>query len=142
MPSVVIEKPSKFDNTAISASSGSFSTSSGTYVAVTNFSETFKTNGFVRVQLVMDGTTSEGNITHLATGGSQAARLQLKRDSTVVGQVNLINHGNATASWGPGTCAWIDEPAAGSYTYSIEAKIIGGSSMQVNNLKMVVWEGP
>jgi hypothetical protein len=116
----------------ISSSSGSFFTSSTTYVNVTNLTATITTSG--RPVMVM--VQSDGNGTNPAyigvagtSTGTVVAAFQLKRGSTVISQTFLET---ASASSGspltvvpPGALNFLDTPTAGTYTYTVQAKSPG-----------------
>jgi hypothetical protein len=123
----------------ISSSCGEFSSTSGTFVDVTNLSVTITTSGRpVYLALIPDGTVSEFNIgSHLAAGSSSGASLKFLRDSTDLGFFNL----NATTTMGPCGYAIIDAPAAGTYTYKFQGKQSSGSNgFSVYRCKLVAYE--
>jgi hypothetical protein len=136
---------------AISASSGNFSTSSASPVAVTNLSVTITTTGRpVRVFLQSDG--SVGNVTRVACGNSSTAPVSgffyLYRGASIVSSETLeVGAGNPAAGQGitvpAGSIQFLDTPAAGTYTYSLQVAPFsanGSPSMNVGFVVLVAYE--
>lgn len=126
---------------AISASTGSYTTASTTYVAVTNASVTITTSGRpVRIFLMPDTAASAESylqITSSAMGGvTSRGWFQIKRGSTVIGIHQMAWGGTGTT-----TLAYrvpvsgvdlVDFPSAGTYTYTLEVKGAGGGTISTD----------
>lgn len=137
-----------------SASSGAVSTSSNTFVDVTNLSVTLTTTGRpVMVCLVPDDSiNTPQNLGGVATsaGGTYnlAVSYQIDVDAgarkiglTPLGlTTGLAVSGQTDMAWGAGSVMVVDVPAAGSHTYKLQYKITTGSSVKVNNLMLVACE--
>lgn len=121
----------------ISSSCGSFSTTSGSLVAVTNLSVTITTTGrLVFVGLIPDGTTNGGVLIAQNTGTGEDAEIQLAifrgvtqiAASAVNSFVNVSN--SRPQCFVPsGSLFTYDAVAAGTYTYSIQ--IAAGANANV-----------
>lgn len=133
----------------ISSSSGSYSTTSATFVDVTNLTVSITTTGRpVYLGLVWSGTGS-GFIGARDTSGSVGAfaNIQVLRDSTAVsygvvgGNLNLTS-GGADEFRAPLGSIWhIDVPSAGTYTYKVQIAMTGTSvTGYVSNAKLIAYE--
>lgn len=131
----------------ISSSSGAFATSSTSSVPVTNLSVTITTTGrLVYVGLIADGS---GNLSQVGTldGSSAGATitLQFVRGATAIAQYRLSTFaGGASSTLGaipPSAFQTFDAPAAGTYTYSVNA-FVGASSTggDVTRVKLIAYE--
>lgn len=114
----------------VSASSGSFSTVSASFVDVTNLSVTLTTTGRPVVLLVIpDGTTNPFSML------SAAATAEVAIDR---GGSNI-----ALEQWGSGIhppLFYLDVVGAGTYTYKLRTHGNGASQMQVSNAKLAAYE--
>lgn len=137
----------------VSSSCGNFLSSSSSYVDVTNLSVTITTTGRpVMLMLIGDGTSNVADVgaaESIGPGGSTfVAKFKILRDSTIVSVneifVGMTGHpsGSFTAQINvpPGSINTIDFPAAGTYTYKLQALISGGDSVYVENSKLVAFE--
>lgn len=126
---------------AISASTGSFSTTNTTYTDVTNASVTITTTGRpVFIGLVADGTNNESRINTQDSGGSPYAYFQLLRGTVTVGVYNLAGGGTAI-SVPASSMQFIDTFGAGIFTYKLQCKSLGaGDETQVTRAKLIVYE--
>lgn len=128
----------------ISSSSGSFSTSSGSYVQITNFSLSITTSGNpVMIKIIPDGSSG--------AGGSSAS-IGANSPSGVVSQtVVFVQRGGTTIAafnistlnsnfFPPGVIEYYDPVAAGTYTYTIGMALVSGSACGCLNSKMIVRE--
>lgn len=120
-----------------SSSSGTFTTSSGTFSDVTNMSVSITSTGRPIFIGVMSGSAVVQS--KLTAGTANSLTLKLLRDSTDLSQYNVaISTGASTV---PGGAIWhIDAPAAGTYTYKLQAKSDTGGSVNVDNCKLVAYE--
>lgn len=130
----------------VSSSSGVYSTSSGSYVDVTNLSVTITTTGRpVYVGLQSDGTAG-GSLNGGHNAGAQGlGGFEILRGATVITgvAVGTIAAGAASVyvSVPHSTLHVIDVPAAGTYTYKVQAKTItAGGFAGVENAKLVAYE--
>jgi len=116
----------------ISSSCGLFSTSSGTFTAVTNLSVAVTTTGRpVHVFLQPDGTAGFGII-----GGSSQMELQILRGASVVYKTAI----NGNVELPPSSIMFLDTPSSGNYNYTVQIASTGGTSVSVNNSVLVAYE--
>jgi len=136
---------------AISASSGTFTTTSASPVAVTNLSVTITTTGRpVRIFLQSDG--SAGNTTKVTCGNTGTDPVSgffyLNRGATQIAAENMeIGAGNPAAGQAltipAGSIQFLDTPAAGTYTYSLQVaplSLNGSPFMDVEFVVLVAYE--
>lgn len=133
-----------------SGASGVWSTSTGSYVAVTNFSVNITTlGGPVFVMLIPNAAPTTASIAIRKNGSNSVSQikgyLKLLRDASDIGIhyfTGLFPADTSTSHFFPiGTVYWIDAPAAGTYTYSIEGSSGDtDSKLVVSGLNMVVFE--
>jgi hypothetical protein len=121
----------------ISSSSGSFSTTSASFTAVTNLSVTITTSGRpVMLMLQPDGNTS--NLAILDTFGSGGPNYSFFRGSTQLGLQSA-----AAASAGVGNLVQpflLDTPTAGTYTYTFKIQGNGSNSSSCSYYVLVAYE--
>ena len=114
-------------NYGLSSSSGTFSTSSGSYVDVTNLSVTITTTGSpVIIKLVSGGNNP-------TFGGSGTSYTKLVRGAT-----SLATHIFAVTGYF-NSLDFVDTPSAGTHTYKVQAYASGGST-SVERVKLFVQE--
>lgn len=127
----------------ISSSSGSFSTTSTTFVDVTNLTVTITTTGRpVWVGLQPDGDTSDNaGIGCTVASGTSIASFQILRGGSVISRAYVAADGLFGFS-PPGSLWLIDVPTAGTYTYKVQTKTDTGSSPTAKVLlsKLVAYE--
>ena len=129
---------------AISASCGSYSTSSTSYVDVTNLSITITTLGNP-VHLELKPTSSTSGLYITAAGGSGPGAfgyLKFVRDSTDVSEEGIFGTTGAGIC-NTGMLGALDTPAAGTYTYKVSVKCTATATspvFHVDNAKLYVWE--
>lgn len=116
----------------ISASSGNlFATSSATYVDV--LSVTLTTTGRpVRVEVQSDGTANDPLLQTTVAAGSA---LQLTRAGSRIASCKLAASTPISQGF-----AVLDTPAAGTYTYKLQAKGDGTQATSVQNVVLVAYE--
>lgn len=132
---------------AISASSGSFSTTSATKVDVTNLSVTITTTGRpVVVELTGDGSTSSAHVSTTDTGAisSQGALYILRGTAVICVHPIRINVSGAGASTmilevPVSSVSYKEAIAAGTYTYKIQASAVA-STTAVTRAKLIAYE--
>ena len=131
----------------ISASSGSSSSTSTSYIDVPNLSVTITTTGRpVCIQFISDGSGNPSRLWLPAnTDNANNFYAQILRGATVVStqnfQVNASSLGAVSnMAEAPAGLNHMDFPAAGTYTYKLQAKFQAGNSWNVEYVKMVVFE--
>lgn len=137
-------------NYQLSSSCGSFSTTSTSYVDVTNLTCTITTTGGpVYLTLVPDGNTTPGNEANITySGASNTAEMfiQFKRGVTAisVSQRETSDSGltDTFESIPVGCLNTFDAPVAGTYTYTVQIKKGSGASsgVEVNFSKLLAYE--
>lgn len=111
-----------------SDSSGNYSTTSSSYVDVTNLTLNITSIGRpIYVGLISDGTNDDGSLGTNAGGvSSSEANFRLLRDSTVIAQCRVSKAASSSSgsaiSVPPGALWIIDAPTAGTYTYKVQAR--------------------
>lgn len=131
---------------AKSNSSGSFSTTSTSFVDVTNLSVTIVTSGRpVHLVLVSDGATLVSYVQAFnSSGTSSVARFRFVRDATNLDelQLNAQAVGATTSGTGvpPGAISFIDFPGSGTYVYKLQGKVATSGQCIVENVKLVAYE--
>jgi hypothetical protein len=140
----------------VSSSSGNFTTSSTSFVDVTNLSVTITTTRGrpVSIQFQPDGSTSVVNPGRVgssdSTAGASHAYFQILRGATVIA-INVTEGGNnASTTSGevtvpPGVLNFIDygNTSPGTYTYKLQARAGAVTTIaSVGNVKMAAYELP
>jgi len=132
----------------ISASSGAFSTTSFTFVDVTNLNATITTTGRpVVISIISDGS---GNYSYLGTffnAGATAYGLNINilRSGTEVAR-HKVEHGLSSTSFEtsfyiPSSFIYhVDVLPAGTYTYKIQMHSLFGAPVYLNYSKLCVYE--
>lgn len=130
----------------ISASCGTFSTTSTSYVDVTNLTVTITTTG----RPVFIGVTSDGTSANMATlavsnasGTVTECYFKILRDSTDIAFYRLNNNSptGSIAIRGPTSAiSTLDVPAAGTYTYKVQASVAAGSTASFFSSKLYAFE--
>lgn len=140
---------------AISTSSSLFTTSSGSFVDVTNLSVTIITSGRpIFITLVGDGSANHSalSVSNLTNSGTQSiyGSVKILRDATAVGIFDFGS--NITLSAGTmsayasnvpsGSIIVLDAVAAGTYTIKAQVANVGSSSSQliVAYCKLIAYE--
>lgn len=130
----------------ISATSRAFTTSSGTFVDVTNLSVTLTATGRpVIITLIPEpGSATPAVLTASSAMALASARFAIYRDTTVISYVDVsVDCSGATAYIGVpvGALHTVDVPAAGAHTYKVAAR--GHTSSHtagVVNAQLVAYE--
>lgn len=135
---------------AISSSSGLFTTTSSSFVDVTNLSVTITTNGRpVFVGLVGDNGSSVCYIGQIGDGSASTSRAEFKilnnTSSTIVGyhqtQVSTGAVAAVTVTVPSSSLYGFDQPIAGTYTYKVQALAAGGTATTyVARSKLIAYE--
>ena len=142
-------------NSGLSSSSGAFSTTSSTYVDVTNLSVTITSTGRpIQIQLIGSGGATDNSRIFTSTTADSAvpyALINILRDSTQIFQTtvgnpkspNTFTSGNDNSFFPPGVLHHVDTPAAGTYVYKIQTKIVNSNtSVGFDYCKLYVYEMP
>lgn len=125
----------------LSSSSGNYSTSSGTFTAVTNLSCTITSTGRpIRIEVISDGS---GNASECYVGKNNdttSGTWRIKRDSTEIARLQVTGIGtsdpNHYLSFAlPST---LDIVAAGTYVYTVEVSC--DNSLVMKYVKLLVFE--
>jgi hypothetical protein len=132
----------------ISSSTASFTTTSTSYVDVTNATATVVVTGRpVRIELMPGSSSSAGYIgVEASSQAIVAAEFKLIRGSTDIGIVSLERAETAALTVSgtrvpPGCLSMIDTGAAeGTHIYKLQAKAQAGTTVSVTNCKLVVYE--
>lgn len=123
----------------ISASCGSYSTSSATFTAVTNLSldVTASGNRPVFLTLLPDASSSASQIGGVSGGGFY--EFAFFRDSTQLGS-SVIGTATGDPAWPPGGITQMDFPSAGTYTYTLRVKRLSSDDVSVFRCVMASFE--
>ena len=127
-------------NVAVSSSCGNFANGGSSFVNVTNLSVTLTTlGGPVFVGLTSVGTS--GNIGGLVMANNNGILSLLRGGSSIMQHYYGISISGATAAtyFPPPGLLYIDTPAAGTYTYSIQVNP-GGGQTNINELVLMAYE--
>jgi hypothetical protein len=128
-----------------STSTGLFSTTSATYVDVTNATLSITTTGRpVMIFLQPDGTSNPALLSGFSTTPTSDVEFKLMRDSTDLSvlRVGALATGSTQigASVPPGSMLFLDAPAAGTYTYKLQAKGAASDTASVYYCKLAAFE--
>lgn len=131
-------------NVGVSSSSGTFNTTSTSYVDVTNLSVSVTTTGRpVRVYLIAEGNAAqEGRIIFNSTTGNVGGIfIRILRDGSEISKTLLGWEDTGVAfHFPPSLIQYLDQPSAGSYTYKVQARAWGSSVVHCVYSKLVVEE--
>lgn len=134
-------------NVSISGSSGAFSTTSTSFVDVTNLSVDITTSGgAVDISLIPGSVTPTESLTVGAfrSGESVTGYLVLLRDGAAIAEfpIGVLSlSGSITSISLPGSSIrTTDFPTAGTYTYKLQAKGFGGTQVNVSYAKLMARE--
>lgn len=134
-------------NYTLSTSCGSFSTVSTSFIDVTNLSVSITTHGrAVMLMLVGVGGGTYSSVAPQADVQTTSMQLQYLRGVTVIYNTEVTHGVGGTAGNNlgvtlPPCITTIDQPAAGTYTYKLQAKSSSGSlAAQVSNCKLIAIE--
>lgn len=127
---------------AISTDSGGFTTSSTSFVDITNLAVTITTSGRPVVIATM-GDTNPGGI-QFSTGSATTVggQLAILNGSTPISLLSYHFQANAQAIvFPPSTVFFIDTPSAGTYTYKLQAKSeLSAITVSVTSVKLTAYE--
>jgi hypothetical protein len=126
----------------ISPSSGTQTLGTGGEVDITNATITITTLGRPVVLKLQSASTSTGSPSYMGIQGGGQLQISFFRDSTRldVSQINSSNSfGGATDEHAPGSFAFVDTPAAGTYVYKVTGKNITNTGFAFN-VQLVCYE--
>lgn len=106
-------------NQQISPSSGSFTTNSTTFTGVTNLAVTITTSGRPVMLMLQSDGGGVGSSTQWSVSANHQSFIQILRGATVI--ANYIFQNTGLSIIAP-PAAFLDTPAAGTYTYDIQMK--------------------
>jgi len=120
-----------------SSSSGIFSTSSTSYVDITNLSVSFGTpGGAVEVRCIpaFGGTSTHIQVENNGTSNSGSCKIRLLRDATVVGVFTYAIRAdgigdNLSIMIPPSSISFVDFPSAGTYTYTLQVLVEASANL-------------
>lgn len=131
----------------VSSSCGNFTvTPKGSWVDVTNLTITITTTGKpVFLMMQSDGSGGQSTIrVDTAAGGTPLGRVRFLRDGAEICQqlMGSTSTGEAISSQYAANISFVDAPAAGTYTYKVQAQIYNGAgfAMYVNLAKLIGYE--
>lgn len=130
----------------ISSSCGAFSSTSSSYIDVTNLTVTITTTGRpVFIGLIPDGTTSSAFVGASANQTLVDMEAKLLRGATNVAQFEVFcgfpsASTNNTIFVPPGSIFQIDTPAAGTYVYKLQAKVTVSGTFLFTFVKLIAYE--
>lgn len=131
----------------VSSSSGTFSTTSTSYVDVTNLSVTITTTGRpVSIKLIPDGGGSNSVVgCSRASGTFCGGIVGFVRASTTIADMSYGGSAGGATSFsydGPtGGFSTVDIPSAGTYTYKVQIKMsVGSTTAFIGAAKLLAYE--
>lgn len=131
---------------ANSASCGSFTTASTSYVDVTNLSINLATSGRpIEIKLIPDGGGSVSGVSADDFGSSGTAQtlLRILRDGSPIAYFRVQTRGSAgTFVQVPPACInYLDRPVAGTYAYKLQASVASASDFAyIDNCTLMAYE--
>lgn len=150
---ITSEKLSTDSNSILSSSLTSQSTSSTTFVDLTNLSVSITTRGRpVLIMAVSDAAsavTGSGFAFNSTVDSAERAMIACLRDVTAIGYNFILTAADISPTTSstlvglpPSSMIFYDTPAAGTYTYKLQGKVSDGASGQltVANMKLVAFE--
>lgn len=129
---------------AISSSSGNYTTTSSSFVDITNLSVTITTSGRP-VRLALLGVPGQLCSVAVADGSSGQAfgAVKFVRDSTDLDSLNIAEQSDGAFSdfaFPPGFIQSLDAVAAGTYTYKLQGRRSGSSTLRVTQCRLIAYE--
>lgn len=130
----------------VSSTCGSFSSSSGSAVDVTNLTVTLTTSGRpVVLFLIPDGSANVSEIdVQQSAGGVGVNQTALVRDGANLALYRLgaesTGGGTGTMRYPPGVISYLDVVSAGTYVYKIQTGTITGPGCNFKYIKLVAYE--
>lgn len=129
---------------AISAGSGSYSTTSTSYVDVTNLSVTITTSGRPVVIQLMPSSTSPGYLSTSASSGHVIDMdVQFSRNGTPIKAFSLYFNGGFGAPivrYAPGGIFAVYPESAGTYTFTVQTRTVANNTAIFQDVALCVYE--
>lgn len=133
-------------NVLLAGSSGSFSTTSTSFVNITNLSGSLSVyHRPVILTLMQDRSTT--NAAYISTDtDATVCEIRLLRDGSQIGSWQILlggGNGGTGIKIPPSSVQFLDDPGFGTYTYTLQAKVAvssGGSAIRVFNCILVAYE--
>lgn len=131
---------------SVSLSSGAYTSTSASFVDITNLSVSLTTTGRpVQLMLIPGETSSQSGVGGQNTSaGTIYAVFDFVRDATTIATNKVLqqNTGSTSAiAYMPcSSISHIDVPSAGTYTYKLQGKIVTGTNFQCLRAKLVAYE--
>ena len=126
-------------NEVISSSSSAFSTTSATFVDITNLTVSITTKGGrVMLACVPDESTSGSYFEVNRVGGGAGAYIQLFRAAVAIDQARMLT-GSDQLRFPPGSVVFTDKPSAGTYAYKLQVQV-AGDTFNARYVKLLAYE--
>ncbi len=127
-----------------STSSGTFSSLSGSYVDVTNLTVTLTTSGNPVVITCIGDGAAVGQFAANSNGNTCDMNIAILEGSTIISeqdnQESDVGPSATFQSIPPSAVSHFYHPAAGTYTYKIQVKVVVGFGVRADNIKLVAYE--
>lgn len=126
-----------------SSSCGTFTTTSGVYVTVTNLTATLTTTGRPVVITMAPVGTGSGGSGISGSGTTITSRIRLVSNAGGTTEIGVMNFSNSTAAaeFIPISPTFYDVPAAGTYTYTLQATLDTGTGpLAITNYSLFAYE--
>lgn len=128
-------------NYTISSGSGNWSTTFETFTDITNLSVSITTTGRPVEVRIVQGNAEIDNLSSIAYGKVQALRGATSLGEYRFGHTSAGSGATGTAVVIPGSSFyWIDTPAAGTYTYKLQALSEDSNAVYSRDMKLMVRE--
>lgn len=132
-------------NIAISNSSGNFTTTSASYVDVTNLSVIANSAGSPMQLMVQASGSAPAYIGVLDPAPAAEAVYAFLRDGVIISEMFVSQYNPTSGAYGqlvpPGSLTFVDNPGAGQFTYKVQLKSVAGTTTSyLFNSKLVVYE--
>ncbi len=132
------------NNKSVSSSCGTFATSSGVAQDVTNLSVSITTRGApVMLMLQADGLSFGQIVIQNGPSGGANARINFVRAASVVGTYQFGTSSPQAISTPSSSVMFMDTPAAGTYTYKVQAFCVSSvdtPTLTMSNTVLVAYE--
>ncbi len=129
-------------NSQISASSNSFTTTSGSQTLVVSANPITTSGRPVMIMLESASPTSDGSITIIDGTNPPVGVMYYTRDTTDVAKERFPSSIIGASYPIPGMHQFVDTPAAGTYTYKLQANVISSPTtvLSITNMRLRVYE--
>lgn len=128
-------------NAQASGSSGAFTTSSATPVLITNQTLAYTATARQFIVSLMPDTTGIDSFIFLSSSPANfTGYIIIKRDTNVVAKIFLQCSATSASMAIPPNIQIFETPGAGTYTYTALAQVLTGNSIQVSQVRLVIYE--